>query len=224
MGLKKVDFLSVRDLCSYKLLRPRVKDLSLIPDFAFRAKIFQKNIKVNKLSNNPIKKRCLYTAGVLAVYPQQKKGVDFSQIKNHISQIRSLGYEPHFLMVEENENSIKNKLKEINVKTISYADGIDYKNIGNLLKTFDLLITGRYHIGIFGLMSNIRTYFLPSNTHKIEGLLKFLKLEKLLIINNQILDIQPHIETNYSSSFDVVNILDNYEPFRLFLESVQSTN
>jgi polysaccharide pyruvyl transferase WcaK-like protein len=212
--LKKVDFFSVRESFSYKYLNKKFKKIKLIPDFAFKANIYEEHFESDIFFKSSNESRCLYTPGVLAVYPEKKNGIDFIQIEDHITQIRSIGFEPYFLKIEENEKFIEEKFKNLGVKTISYSDGVSYKNIGGLLKSFDLLVTGRYHIGIFGLMSQIETYFLPSNTYKIEGLLDFLGLERSLIINNQIKAI------NKSSSFNVEEMHREYEPFRLFLESV----
>ncbi|MFD0989572.1 polysaccharide pyruvyl transferase family protein [Mariniflexile jejuense] len=176
--LNKVDFLAVREPISLKYLESLNISAFIIPDFAFKASIFNKKSENIKIDN----KSCLYTSGVLAVYPNQKGGVSIEQIKTHIKKIREIGYKPYFLMIEPKEEFIAEELKKMNVEIIcSYEDGISFKNIGTIIKSFDLLVSGRYHIGIFGIMSHTKTFFLPSNTKKVQGLLQLIGAKELFI-------------------------------------------
>lgn len=195
--LRKIDFISVREINSYNYLAKKRVKTFLIPDFAFRANInTQVEIKDSlDFNKNFEEKKCLYTVGVLGIYLDQINYIDLDTIKNHILQIKQLGYTPHYLKIEEKENIIEKELEKLGVNTISYQNGITYKNIGIVLNSFDLLITGRYHIGIFGLMNQIPTFFLKSNTYKIEGLLTMLGLENNMIKNDDILSIESKINT-----------------------------
>lgn len=182
-----VDFISVRESLSYNYLKSQGVNLSLIPDFAFRAKINSQSFDNSKFlskQNNQSLKKCLYTVGVLGAYPNQKNGVSLSDVKRHVFEIKNLGYKPYYLKIEERETQIANELAKIGVPTVSYEHGVNYKNIGSLIVNFDLLITGRYHIGIFGLMNYVKTFFLKSNTYKTEGLLNMLGLEDRMIDDN----------------------------------------
>jgi hypothetical protein len=213
---KRIDFLSVRELCSYDLLKTKYP-VELIPDFAFKANLKAILYKPN-LETNPVRPlRCLFTAGVLAVYPNMKNGIDFNTLKSRIAEIRTAGYEPCFLKVEDNEDFIEKELAQIQVQTISYDHGVVYENMGYLLETFDLLITGRYHIGIFGLMEGVKTFFLESNTYKIKGMLKFLNREDLLIYKEEPLQIKERLQTYGTVDLSKNAVFENYESFKLFL-------
>ncbi|OAD46139.1 polysaccharide pyruvyl transferase family protein [Polaribacter atrinae] len=218
--LNNIDFLSVREVRSYNYLKKTIKDCSLIPDFAFRANINEKLTFINQFKINKSKqKKCLYTFGVLGVYPNQKNGIKINQITKHIDDIRFLGFEPYFLKIEEKENEIEKILVSMKVKSISYSDGIRYNNIGSLIKEFDLMITGRYHIGIFGLMSNVPTFFLPSNTYKTQGMLEMLNVNNKMIFNNDILSIENEI--NSFNRITIKHLKDDYFiDFKLFLNRI----
>jgi polysaccharide pyruvyl transferase WcaK-like protein len=176
--LSKIDFLSVREPASNRYLKSLKINSKIIPDFAFKSSIFN---EINDL-NLAAKKKCLYTSGVLGVYPNMKGGISIEKIKNQIIKIKELGYQPYFLIIEPKEEFIVDELIKLNVETIySYKDGFCYSNLGTLLKHFDLLVTGRYHVGIFGLMSNVKTIFLPSNSDKVIGVLELVKGEELFM-------------------------------------------
>ncbi|XCF07731.1 polysaccharide pyruvyl transferase family protein [Tamlana crocina] len=214
------DFISVRDSFSYNYLASQGVELSLIPDFAFRAKInSQPFVKDQILSNknNQSLKKCLYTVGVLGAYPNQENGVSLSDIKRHIFEIDNLGYKPYYLKIEEKETQIANELAKIGVPIISYEDGLNYNNIGSLISKFDLLITGRYHIGIFGLMNYIKTFFLKSNTYKTEGLLNMLGLENRMIEGGNLNKIK-------LNNLGMVYQLPNDDFFRDFKQFLKNLN
>lgn len=217
--LNEVDFISVRETKSLEYLFGQNIKASLIPDFAFRADINsdEKQIYDSKLSDNLNERKCLYTVGVLGVYPNQANGIDINTIKKHISDIKRLGYKPYYLKIEEKEEGIEKELQNIEVDIISYEQGMNYTNIGTVLNSFDLLVTGRYHIGIFGLMNRIPTFFLKSNTFKIEGLLNMFDLEYLMVFNNNIYSIKDRllIEDKYILPDD-----NSYKDFKKFLEEI----
>jgi polysaccharide pyruvyl transferase WcaK-like protein len=218
--LRKVDFTSVREVNSYNYLRKKKLEIFLIPDFAFKADInSQLEIKVSdELQKNVEGKKCLYTVGVLGIYPNQIDYIALETIKSHIIQIKQIGYIPYYLKIEEGENVIEKELFKLGVNTISYENGITYKNIGVVLNSFELLITGRYHIGIFGLMNQIPTFFLKSNTYKIEGLLTMLGLENNMIKNNDILSVKNKINIRKQYSLPNEN---SYNSLRDFLNSIK---
>ncbi|KJD33391.1 hypothetical protein PK35_05905 [Tamlana nanhaiensis] len=184
--LNSIDFLSVREPVSYDYLKKMKIRVNLIPDFAFLANI---NSTLN-FTLTPDKK-CLYTVGVLGVYPNKKNGIKFKTIETHIEDIKRSGFKPYYLQIEEKEDKIVEKLKVQGINVISLEAGVNYKNIGSLLSDFNLLITGRYHVGIFGLMVNTPTLFLNSNTYKIEGLLKLLNLDTGLVYRNNLMSMLP---------------------------------
>ena len=63
--------------------------------------------------------------------------------------------------------------------------------IANLSKD-SLIVTGRFHVAAFAIKYGIPTIAIPSNTHKIEGLLKDANLEEYLIANTE--DIKEKIK------------------------------
>lgn len=220
--LENIDYIAVREPSSLKYLQDNGLKVSLIPDFAFRAQINSKSIPetLKFLNLNKIKKKCLYSVGVLGVYPNQKNGIYWETIKKQIEDIKDLGYTPYYLKIEEKETQIASKLQNLGVEIFSFEDDIYFENIGNLLQKFDLLITGRYHIGIFGLMNYIPTYFLKSNTYKIEGLLNMLQLENRMIADNDIKKV------NLSNLDMAYNLPKNkyFETFKLFLNKSKTSN
>ena len=219
--LSSIDFLAVRETESLSYLKRIGVEALLMPDFAFKAQINSKNLpyKYNSRDFNIDKKKCLYSVGVLGVYPNQKNGINWHTIKKHITEIKDLGYKPFYLKIEAKEVKIASALNDLGVGIISYEDGIDYKNIGNLLLKFDLLITGRYHIGIFGLMNYIPTFFLKSNTYKIEGLLDMLKLKTRMIENHDVLKTDFKIDKSYQLPND-----NTFFAFRDFLLKQKTKN
>ena len=221
LALGEIDFISVREPISYRYLEKEINKVFLIPDFAFRAPIHS---RINEFVGGGGKK-CLYTPGVLGVYPNQKGGVSINMIFNHIKNIKKMGYTPYFLMIEPKESFIVIELERIGVKIIpAYGDGVSYKNIGTLISEFDLLITGRYHIGIFGLMSFVKTIFLPSNTHKIEGVLEFLNMHEIIIKNNDF-DCVSSIINNYKFPVLKKNTFKNeYNVLKEFLINLSNEN
>lgn len=218
--LKNVDFISVREIKSLKYLQERNITVSLIPDFAFLADInkgFSLDHKLNL--KDSFEKKCLYTAGVLGVYPKQKYGIELDTIITQINDLRNLGYEPYYLEIEENEKFISEALTQLGVNIISYDDGMTYKNIGTILEQFDLTITGRYHIGVFSLMKGIPTFFLKSNTFKIEGLLEMLNISNLIIHNNKISDL--NVDKSFNQKYRIPELKD-YVDFKVFLNKLNS--
>lgn len=218
--LKNVDFISVREIKSLKYLQERNITVSLIPDFAFLADInkgFSLDHKLNL--KDSFEKKCLYTAGVLGVYPKQKYGIELDTIITQINDLRNLGYEPYYLEIEENEKFISEALTQLGVNIISYDDGMTYENIGTILEQFDLTITGRYHIGVFSLMKGIPTFFLKSNTFKIEGLLEMLNISNLIIHNNKISDL--NVDKSFNQKYRIPELKD-YVDFKVFLNKLNS--
>jgi polysaccharide pyruvyl transferase WcaK-like protein len=220
--LRKVDFLSVREIESFNYLKSLGINLNLIPDFAFRANINGVFKNIDSVIIRSSLKKCLYTVGVLGAFPNQKKGINLDQITQHIKSIKQLGYVPYFLKIEEAEDIIENHLKYVGVSTISYNNGLEYSNIGSVLSEFDLLVTGRYHIGIFGLMSKIKTLFLPSNTFKIEGLLKMINQESLMILENDIEGALNKLEDKNQNLINVLISRELYDSFSIFLKNIKS--
>jgi polysaccharide pyruvyl transferase WcaK-like protein len=220
--LRNIDFIAVREPLSLKYLMDNDIKVSLIPDFAFKAQINSKSIpQAAKFINlNNRNKKCLYTVGVLGVYANQRNGIHWDIIKKQIEDIKSLDFTPYYLKIEEKETQIVSELKKLGVEIISFEDGINFENIGSLLRRFDVLITGRYHIGIFGLMNYLPTYFLKSNTYKIEGLLKMLQLENRMIANNDIMSVNfTDVNLNYNLPSE-----NDFEPFKQFLNKSIPTN
>lgn len=218
--LKNIDFISVREIISYNQLKQTIKNIYLIPDFAFKADInnsLDKSVNIPKKDNG--NKLCLYTCGVLGAYPNQEGGISINQIIEQIKEIEKSGYVPYFLKIEEKEEPISQELKNIGINTIPIDSNLNYTNIGSLMLNFDIVITGRYHIGIFGLMNNIPTYFLPSNTQKIEGLLQMFELDELLIKNNISLHLR-YSKPALNKKTSIVDLMNMYFPLEKFLKEL----
>jgi hypothetical protein len=75
-----------------------------------------------------------------------------------------------------------------------------------------IIVTGRFHALTLGIKYGIKTLAIPSNTHKIEGLLKDVSAEELLItkydcINEKLKEIlRSNIDINFSLYCDNANI------------------
>lgn len=211
-----VDFLSVRESRSFNYLKSLNIKSYLIADFAFLAEISNDTISFD--CSKGFKKLCLYTPGVLGIYFNKTNGISLEQIKIHIQQIRVMGYEPVFLQIEEKEEFIAKELLNLNVPTISYKDNVKYSNIGILLDYFDLLITGRYHVGIFGLMKRKKTYFLQSNTFKIEGMLEMLGIPMNIVLKDTIKEIE-NVEFKFDYQLPAYKSFDVFRSFMLNLNN-----
>ncbi|WP_026935495.1 polysaccharide pyruvyl transferase family protein [Christiangramia echinicola] len=211
---KRVHFLSLRESISYDILSAKLDNINIIPDFALNANIFEVYRGTHSFSKHV--NYCLYTPGVLGAYPQQKNGRSLEKISQDINEIKKLGYVPVFLKIEQKENIIEKFLLNKGIKCYSVDDQLNSTNIGSFLEEFDIVITGRYHIGIFGLMSKVPTFFLPSNTHKIEGFLKMIGREELFIENiRKISTIKSEGE-----EVDFTRFNDHFKFFKKFLISV----
>ena len=215
--LSKIEFLSVREVKSYNYLKRSLSQVHLIPDFAFKANINEVFKNIDGIIKDDENKKCLYTVGVLGAFPNQKNGINLDQITQHVNEIKQLGYKPYYLKIENAENAIETYLKDLAVNTISYNSDLKYANIGTLISKFDLLVTGRYHIGIFGLMSKVKTLFLPSNTYKIEGLLKMINREQLLIENDNIISSFNASDKKEQIEIDDLISMESYNNFGEFL-------
>ena len=177
--LGSMDFVSVREPLSKAYLGHMGIRASLIPDFAFMSDLGP--VRVDCDESTIGRHKCLYTPGVLGAYPGQNGGLSLKSIKRHMTEIRKAGFEPYFLKVEDRETSIEQELNRVNVRTLDANVGAEIWKLGPLLDDFELIITGRYHIGIFGVLRGIKTVFLPSNTFKIEGLLKMIDAQHMMV-------------------------------------------
>ena len=176
--LSQVDFLSVREPRSHAYLSDQGIKAHLIPDFVFRIE-FPEHNQMEHPPTRGYKKKCLYTPGVLGSTEIQKSGQRYGAISDHLREIRKAGYEPIFLKIEGRENPLESALRAQNVQSIDLTGSLNPAALTEVFNKNDLLVTGRYHVGIFGLMNGIKTIFLPSNTFKIEGLLELLDTKHL---------------------------------------------
>ncbi|MAW96650.1 MULTISPECIES: polysaccharide pyruvyl transferase family protein [unclassified Leeuwenhoekiella] len=213
---------SVRETRTFNYLNNILPELKthLIPDFAFKADLFQ---DINYTIENE-NRTCLYFPGVLAAHPVNNPKLTREQIVLNLNEISKLGYKVYLGIVEDAELSLGSYVNTKGFDTINFITEVPNSSIATFLKKFDLVITGRYHMGIFALRSQVKTLFLKSNSYKIEGLLEMLEKENNLypelILESQLLETKI---LNLESPFELrKELVVSYDFFKEKVEKVFS--
>jgi len=217
--LPLVNFVAVREPRSKESLASQVDDVQVIPDFAFRTNIWSDRYDFD-VELKQSSRRCLYTPGVLAAHNNQYGGLTQKVIIQHIKEIRKAGYEPYFLMIERREKQIADVLGRCGVATLNLDRRVTPGNIGSLIDEFDLIITGRYHIGIFSLMCNKDILFLSSNTYKIEGLLDLVKAKNMMMSTLSRRNIEKLCRSARYSEIDELGFESKFRKMAMELERI----
>ncbi|MGQ1891293.1 polysaccharide pyruvyl transferase family protein [Thermophagus sp. OGC60D27] len=124
------------------------------------------------------KPKVLFTPGVLIPHGnmklhQEKINSIYDSLKESMLKFKNIT----ILQIEEKEKDFLEYAKKKGCNTIEVND-YDKKNILNLINNFDIIISARYHILIFGIILGKGIIPLDyTNTYKIKGLLKLMNLE-----------------------------------------------
>lgn len=115
-------------------------------------------------------KACLYTPGVLGGVPEPL-GLSDTLVSSHVAALREAGYEPVWLKVAPNDDRLADTAAKLKVEVRS-VEAAEPEAVFDLLGSFSLVVSGRFHITIFSWLSGIPTICLESNTWKTTGLLE----------------------------------------------------
>jgi len=153
-----------REVESHNYLNSNGIRSKLVLDCAFLSKFN----KVSKTQN-----QCLYTPGVLFSHGKKKQTYSTEELlMKHFQAIKAKYDTPYFLQIENAENNLVELWKNEGGKVINSAR---YSVAGLIeeISRFELLVSGRYHILVFAIMTKTQAIPLNSNTRKIQGLYKY---------------------------------------------------
>lgn len=181
MVLKQVDYISVREPLSLRYLDSIGIKAHLAADCAFLSNInveFDFSKRIEKLSRNS----CLFTPGILASdYKNNHRYIE--DIKEQLSLMIDEGINLVYFRVDQSEGeNILFLMKELKIPII-YSSEIPWSSIGSFLQKFKMIISGRYHILIFAIMTNMPILPLISNSWKIEGLMELISQKPITVGN-----------------------------------------
>lgn len=164
----KFDYISVREPLSFEFLSTNRIKVNQGADYAFLSEKHRKTTDY-KVDSNSI----LLTFGVLCTNKQLPGYLDEKKIQTFLSNFNISNSKLYYLVLEEKEKQVIDQLDKHNITIIDFSDH-EWPVIFDLLSQFSLVITGRYHIGIFSAMAEVPFILLDSNTWKMEGLCSLL--------------------------------------------------
>lgn len=167
--LNNLDYISVREVYSQSYLSSLGIKSQQAADCAFLTDIntpFDFSDRIKYLSKDAY----LFSPGILSSsYHKSKKYLDY--LRHFLIQLKGKNQKIVYFRVDNGEGQELILLaRDLGIPVI-YASEIPWTSIGVFLKQFSCLITGRYHLLIFALMSQVSIVPLGSNSWKIEGLL-----------------------------------------------------
>lgn len=167
--LSNLDKISVREVYSLRYLNSLGINSQQAADCAFLTDIntpFDFSDRIKYLC----KDACLFSPGILASrYKKSKKYLDY--LRHFLMQLKKKNQKIVYFRVDNGEGQELILLaNNLNIPII-YASEIPWSSIGSFLKHVSCLISGRYHLLIFALMSQVPIVAIGSNSWKIEGLL-----------------------------------------------------
>ncbi|WP_313113855.1 polysaccharide pyruvyl transferase family protein [Aequorivita sediminis] len=206
------DVLYVREVESYQYLLKNNINAELVLDCAFLTDF----IKTRSIEN---KEGCIFTPGVIFNHNTYKTEEELKNlIKLQFKEIKKKYTTPVYLKIEARETKYADLWIELGGEVVD-ATKILIKDLLDILDQFELIISGRYHILLFGLMLNSKLIPLESNTPKILGLLRsFNESNNYLIqdILNNKLNLNNHYHFDISVNQVKNKILSSYS--KLFEE------
>ena len=155
--IKSCDKVYVREKVSFDYLINKNINAELVLDCAFL-------IKTNHLTNRT-RQNVLYTPGVIFNYSKDST----SLLIEHFNTLKKYYAKPVFLQIENSEEDLVALWKKLGGEVID-STKIEIKKLLELINSFELVVSGRYHILLFSLMCGVDTLPLKSNTNKIIGL------------------------------------------------------
>lgn len=158
---------SVREPWSARWLAARGLHATLAADAAFLAAPF-----LARADATSAPARALYTPGVLAgLHSSRAEAV--SALLEDLRAIADAGRLPVLAWFEDREAPLATAVAAHGWATMDLRR-TPWTTIGQCLRSFDLVISGRYHLLVFAAMAGRPFLARPSNTHKVEGLLEHL--------------------------------------------------
>lgn len=154
--IKVCDKVLVREKASEQYLIGENIKAELVLDCAF---LIQTNLLNRERSN------VLYTPGVTFNY--RKDRVEL--LKAHYNSLRRNYINPTFLIIEDSEIDLSVLWGKLGGEVID-SRNIEVNKVIELINSFELVVSGRYHILLFSIMCGLKTLPLKSNTDKIIGL------------------------------------------------------
>lgn len=158
--------ISVRERISAAYMARYDCECAVIPDALFSA--FDEDLYLRNTGRaNTF--RCAYTPGVLSLYGKLSK----SRFSACISAIRKNCYDPELLLVEKEDTRFVAMAEDLGVKICSVMD-CDAKETSQVLRRYDMIVSGRYHICIYAAMVGLPFIAQASNTPKMQGVMDLL--------------------------------------------------
>ena len=161
---------SVREPWSARWLNGQGIAATLAADAAFLAAPF-----MARGSASPESGRVFYTPGVTAGLVASRAEAVAALLAD-LHAVADTGREPVFAWLEDREAPLAATVAARGWATLDLRQ-VPWTAIGPCLRTFDLVISGRYHLLVFAAMAGRPFLARPSNTHKIEGLLEHLECD-----------------------------------------------
>jgi polysaccharide pyruvyl transferase WcaK-like protein len=118
------------------------------------------------------RRTALYTPGVLA-RPDQAGRLDAQVVLDHLEILERRGWDPVYLELEPAEAPLTAAVARTKRPIVRTCDA-PWPAFLQLLSSFALVVSGRYHVLVFAASRGVPFVPLPSNTWKIEGLLDLL--------------------------------------------------
>jgi polysaccharide pyruvyl transferase WcaK-like protein len=165
--LARVQYLAVREPRSRRWLAARGVRAVQAADCAFTTPVPPMDG-----SRSRFRRTALYTPGVLA-RPDQTAQLDATTVLDHLETLQRRGWDPVYLELEPAEAPLTAAVAGRGWPIVRTADA-PWPAFLHLLTTFDLVVSGRYHVLVFAASRGVPFIPLPSNTWKIEGLLDLL--------------------------------------------------
>ena len=163
------DFVAVREPATQRWLSELNLSAKLSADCAFL-------LDIQPVAQIRETKKCLYTPGVLTRC--QGYGQITSQYTlKQINLLQKYGWNVTYLTVETDDNLVLDSVRRTGIPILELGS-TNHQNIGPILRDYELVVSGRYHILIFASMAGIPVLAMQSNTWKIEGLLELLGCHK----------------------------------------------
>jgi polysaccharide pyruvyl transferase WcaK-like protein len=161
---RSVDWLAVREPCSFEFVRPFHPNVRLGADAIF-------SMPAPIVSDRPLqtnRTRVAYTPGVLSY----EGIVSETTVRSHLQSLRQQFDEVEYLSIESEDRAFEPIAAELDcsVHSLGAFCAVD---IEAALASFNCLVSGRYHVCIFGLRAGVPVVPLHSNTWKMRGLMRF---------------------------------------------------
>lgn len=162
-ALSPCEIVAVREPCSHRWLNAQGLSSRLSTDCAFLSDAF-----VSRASH-ATSRTALYTPGVLARLPGPRS--EPALAIRDMQALAARGFTPIYFQVDAEEAPIADLVRQSGWDVRRAAD-TPLEQFASLLRSVDLVVSGRYHVLIFGAMVGVPIVAKPSNTWKVEGVME----------------------------------------------------